>query len=229
MSFTKWAGPDTVTLMDAKRITASKRRLLEHLKRVGSATVAELAAHLEVTGVAVRQHLATLQESGLVRTRRQEPEGRGRPAADWSLTPLAHDLFPDRHSDLTVELIEAARATYGEAGLERLVAHRSSGQIGAYRELLSRSGESLGDKVRALARQRTAEGYMAEAVEEGSGGYLLVEHHCPICEAAETCTGLCDAELRVFRESLGDGVQVERTRYLLSGGDRCVYRIQGTD
>lgn len=212
-----------------KRITASKRRLLERLKRCGPATVSELAGDLEVTDVAVRQHLAALEERGLVRSRRQEPDGRGRPAVEWSLTRLAQELFPDRHSDLTVELIEAARAAFGEEGLDSLVAQRARRQVEAYRALLESRGDTLADRVRALARQRTAEGYMAEMVSEDDGAYLLIEHHCPICEAAESCTGLCEAELEVFRQSLGDGVRVERTQHLLADADRCVYRIETAD
>jgi len=55
---------------------------------------------------------------------------------------------------------------------------------------------------------------------------LLIEHHCPICEAAEACAGFCRAELGVFRAVLGDDVSVERTEHLLSGGARCAYRIR---
>jgi len=98
-------------------------------------------------------------------------------------------------------------------------------QTSSYGDLLSKPGTSLAGKIKALARQRTAEGYMAEAVPEKRGAYLLIEHHCPICEAARSCTGLCDSELEVFQKSLGEGVRVERTQHLLSGGARCVYRI----
>lgn len=212
--------------MDPKRITGAKRRLLERLKRGGPSTAATLARSLELTDVAIRQHLTTLEETGLVRQRRRAPVGRGRPAIEWSLTSLAQEMFPDRHADLTVDLIEAVRATFGERGLDRLVARRAKEQTGRYRERLSKAGTSLPGKVKALARERTAEGYMAEVVPEKRGSYLLIEHHCPICEAARSCTGLCNAELEVFQKSLGSGAVVERTQHLLSGGDRCVYRIR---
>lgn len=215
--------------MDPERITEAKRRLLERLKRAGPATALQLARSLGLTDVAVRQHLLALEEGGLVEERRREPEGRGRPSVEWSLGPLAQELFPDRHADLTVGLIEAARATFGQEGLDRLVTHRAREQTSAYRELLSKPGTSLAGRVKALARQRTAEGYMAEAVPEKRGAYLLIEHNCPICEAARSCTGLCNAELEVFQESLGDDVRVERTQHLLSGGARCVYRIRKSE
>ena len=48
-------------------MTDAKRRLVERLKRVDSATASELAAEFDLTDTAVRQHLESLQEAGLVR------------------------------------------------------------------------------------------------------------------------------------------------------------------
>jgi predicted ArsR family transcriptional regulator len=80
-------------------------------------------------------------------------------------------------------------------------------------------------RVRALATRRTAEGYLAEVQTDDDGGVLLVEHHCPIADAARSCAGLCRTELDVFRRLLGDDVVVERTSHLLAGDQRCAYRI----
>jgi predicted ArsR family transcriptional regulator len=212
--------------MRPESISGAKRRLLERLKRSGAATAGELAAGLELTDVAVRQHLAALEESGLVLQQLKPPAGRGRPATLWSLSEMAQEIFPDRHADLTLDLIQAVRESFGEEGLEKLVTARSRRQQEVYREQLSAAGAALKKRVEALARQRTAEGYMAETVAEGRGAYLLIEHHCPICEAARSCTGLCQAELDVFQQALGKGVSIERTQHLISGDQRCVYRIR---
>ena len=66
---------------------------------------------------------------------------------------------------------------------------------------------------------------MAEAQPDGDD-VLLVEHHCPVCSAATACTGLCRGELDLFREVLGDDVEVERTQHLMAGDARCVYRVR---
>ena len=42
------------------------------------------------------------------------------------------------------------------------------------------------------------------------------------------CLGLCTAELELFREALGDGVTIERDQHLLTGAQRCSYRITRT-
>ena len=87
------------------------------------------------------------------------------------------------------------------------------------------SRKSLRGRLDALAARRTNEGYVA-AVEKQGGDYLLVENHCPFCVAARACSGLCSAELAVFRHALGDDVEVERTDHILAGARRCAYRIQ---
>jgi predicted ArsR family transcriptional regulator len=204
----------------------ARRRVLELLKRAGALAATEIARRLGFSDVAARQHLAVLDEAGLVVSETQAPAGRGRPATLWSLADKARALFPDRHGELAVGLIEAIREAGGEETLLRIVEVRARDQENLYRGLMPPRSASLRKRVQALADQRTAEGYMAEVVQEKPGVYLLIEHHCPICDAAAACTGLCRAELEVFERVLGDEVEIERTSHLLSDGDRCVYRIR---
>ena len=210
-------------------MTDAKRRVLDRLKRVDGATAAELATELELTEAGVRQHLDGLEANGLVARRERPASGRGRPPVEWALTDVASELFPDRHGDLTVELIDAVRNALGEEGLEKVVDARAEQQLASYRADLPVPGEAtLGRRIGALARRRSAEGYMAEARREGDG-WMLVEHHCPVCEAAQACTGLCRTELDLFRATLGPDVEVERTQHLLSGDARCAYRVTERD
>jgi predicted ArsR family transcriptional regulator len=175
--------------------------------------------------MAVRQHLYALAEQNLV-TSRDDPRPLGRPAKLWQLTPAANDVFPNAHADLTVSLLRSVRETFGEAGVGRLIGARSREQVEAYRAALPRGG-SLRTRLEALAKIRTAEGYMAEVQPESPGTWLFVENHCPICAAAATCQNLCAGELNVFRAVLGPRAQVERTDHILAGARRCAYRVQG--
>jgi len=206
--------------------TTSKRRIVDLIKREGPQTAQDLAVFLGVTDVAIRQHLLGLEEQGLVDQQPMKPSGRGRPAVVWSLTEASRSLFADRHAELTVALLEATRQAVGEDGLDRIINERARQQIEEYRARLPGKGASLADRVEALARLRSAEGYMAETKEDDDGSVLLIEHHCPICDAAKCCLGLCRAELQVFWISLGSDVVVEREEHLLDGATRCVYRIK---
>jgi predicted ArsR family transcriptional regulator len=201
----------------------SRRAILELLKWNGPQDARALAERLEISAMAVRQHLYALAAEKLVESE-DEPRPMGRPAKLWRLTSAANALFPNAHADLTVSLIGSMREAFGEQGLERLVSVRTRDQIAAYQAQVPRRGP-LRKRLEALAALRTREGYMAEVQRDGEG-FLLVENHCPICVAAAACTNLCAGELRVFREVLGEDVQVERTDHILAGARRCAYRVR---
>jgi len=152
--------------MPTTPLTPAKRRVLDLLKRLGAVRASELARRLGLTDVAVRQHLAALEHRGLVEQTPTPPEGRGRPSSAWSLTETAHGLFPDRHGDLTVSLIQATRRALGQQGLDRVIAQRGREQLRDYRTLLPGPSATLKKRVEALARQRSAEGYMPEVRKE---------------------------------------------------------------
>jgi predicted ArsR family transcriptional regulator len=206
----------------------TKRQIIERLKRA-DAKVADLARALDMTEAGVRQHLDALADHGLVVSRTGIAAGRGRPATVWALTDLAQDLFPDRHDDLTVELITAVRTALGDDGLAKVIDARGDKQRAAYEGALPKRG-TLRERVAALARIRTEEGYVAEVADPPDApdgdAVLLIEHHCPICTAASSCPGLCGSELELFREVLGPHVSVERTQHIIAGDRRCTYRIE---
>jgi len=109
-----------------------------------------------------------------------------------------------------------------------VITERTRLQQSDYESAIAKAGGSLESRAKALAKARTAEGYMAEVTKlsKEESDLLLIEHHCPICEAAEACVGFCRAELSVFQAVLGEDVSVERTEHLLAGQPRCAYRIR---
>jgi predicted ArsR family transcriptional regulator len=211
-----------------KPLSTAKQRVLEHLKRSDGATAAEVAAALAITEAAVRQHIDTLVERGLVERRAlpRTQAGRGRSPVEWVVTPEAASQFADRHGQLTVELLGAINDALGPKGLDRVIDSRAEQQLEVYRTVVPAAGTAtLEKRVRALARQRTTEGYMADVHREGDG-FVLVEHHCPICTAAAACPGFCRSELELFRDTLGADVTIERTAHILAGDVRCAYLIR---
>lgn len=205
-------------------LSDTKRRIVERLKRVESATATDLAGEFGLTDTALRQHLDALEETGMVTRSMTEPTGRGRPPVHWQLGPAAAEAFPDRHGELTVDLIESVRVTLGDKALDRVIAARSDRQTEAYTRALDGLTD-IGDRVRRLGEIRSDEGYLAEVRRDGDA-YFLIEHHCPIREAATACGALCGAELDVFRRALGPDVAVSRTQHVMAGDRRCAYRVE---
>jgi len=201
----------------------TRRTILDTLKSGGSRDAQSLAEELEITAMAVRQHLYALQDEKLVDFE-EEPREMGRPAKMWHLTTEADQFYPNGHADLTVDLLRSVRAAFGEQGLEKLLSVRAKETEALYTENLA-TAKSLKQRLRALAKVRTREGYMAEVQTDEDGTLLFVENHCPICEAATECQGLCAKELEVFQNVLGPGVNVERTDHIQAGARRCAYRI----
>ena len=205
-------------------LSDTKRRIIERLKRVESATATDLASEFGLTDTALRQHLDALEEVGMVTRSIAEPTGRGRPPVHWQLAAASAGAFPDRHGELTVDLITSVRSTLGDKALDRVIAARADRQAGGYALALAGS-KDVAVRVRRLADLRTDEGYLAEVTTDGDA-FTLVEHHCPIRDAAAACGALCNAELDAFQRALGSDVTVTRTQHVLAGDRRCAYRVE---
>ena len=205
-------------------LVPSRQGIVRLLKQQGPSDSEALAAKLGISAMAVRQHLYALRAQKLV-TYQEEQRPIGRPAKMWGLMPAAESHFPDAHEGLTVNLLNAVEQTFGEQGVKHVVLQCTQQQIETYRSLIP-ARASLQNRLKKLITLRNEEGYMAEVQRQPDGSFLLIENHCPICAAANTCPKLCDAEIEVFRAILGEDGVIERTEHMLAGARRCVYRIR---
>jgi predicted ArsR family transcriptional regulator len=202
-----------------------KGQILHRLKTQGAQTASALAAQLQVSPMAIRQHLQHLKTGQWV-TYREERRPMGRPVKLWQLTERSTSHFPDSHADLISDLLRSITTVFGGTGLDQLIAERSHRQVETYRaKLADAAATDWQQQVRCMAQLRTQEGYMAEVIEQPDGGLLLVENHCPICVAAQTCQQLCSAELDTFQTVFGSTITIERIEHILRGDRRCAYRV----
>ncbi|MDE0201421.1 MAG: transcriptional regulator [Rhodospirillaceae bacterium] len=201
----------------------ARQRILFLLKTQGPMSASTLASHLDISTVAVRQHLRRLHTDRLT-DYRESWSGVGRPARIWALTSRGNGEFPDNHLDLSEALLRGVRKVFGASGLRKLITAYRRETTERYRSFIE-PGSSTEDRLAVLADQRTADGFMAEWHREDGGSHIFIESHCSIAAAARTCNELCTAELFMFQNILGRKVKVERIDHLLSGSDRCCYRI----
>ena len=201
---------------------STPEQLLFELKTRGPATARDLAVRVGITRQAAREHLRRLGTEHLVEYTRAF-SGVGRPGHSWRLTERGHGRFPDTHAQMTVELIEAIRGEFGEAGLDRMVARREQAMMERYEEALG-TADTLAERVVRLVQIRSAEGYMAESHCRDDGTFVIIENHCPICAAAASCKGFCRSEFTLFARLLAPA-QIERSEHLLAGARRCSYLI----
>ena len=215
----KQAGPESTP-----KSPTGRAGVLDLIKREGPIATEDLAARLGVTAMAIRQHLAGLENEGLATHETRSGE-RGRPAKLWQATAAANDRFADAHSALAADLVVQMTKAFGEEGLDKILKLRTAEQEKTYGARLAEK-RSLKGRLDALARIRSQEGYMADVRRDpDTGDWLFVENHCPICAAARLCTGLCREELALFDRVLGSDVRVERVSHILAGASRCAYRV----
>ncbi|KGK10194.1 transcriptional regulator [Vibrio navarrensis] len=197
-------------------------RILQSIKRDGSVTAKQLAEEFGMTTMGARQHLQGLEEAGIVSFHDVKVKV-GRPTRHWSLTLKGHEQFADRHSELTIQMIDVVESLFGSDGLAKVAAEREHRTFIQYQKALAACGD-LHSKLQKLTEIREEEGYMAE-LEQTDEGFLLSENHCPICRAATRCPALCQSELNVFQKLLGEHCHIERTEHIIEGQRRCAYRI----
>ena len=196
--------------------------ILQTIKKDGAVTAKQLAEQLNMTTMGARQHLQSLQKEGFLSFEDLKVKV-GRPTRHWSLTPKGHAQFADRHSELTIQVIEAVETLFGAEGVQKVANEREAKTLANYQAELIHCSDVL-SKLTKLVELRKQEGYMAE-LEQTPQGYLLIENHCPICKAATRCPSLCQSELNVFQSLLGKDVSIERSEHIIQGQRRCVYSI----
>ena len=198
-----------------------RRAVLSTLKTRGEASAEEVAAVLGVTVSAVRQHLAPLEEHGLVAHRDQRP-GPGRPRRRYCLTPAAESLWPKRYGQLTNQLL----TFFDDADpdlVDQAFEHRRRVRVDRARVRLE--GRSFDDRVRELAAMLDDDGYLASCERVGPGRWRVVEHNCAILDVAERYGAACASELAFLRDALPEA-DVNRTAHMMAGAHVCAYDIQ---
>ena len=208
---------DTATL---DTLPATRRALLEAIKRHGEARADELAEQLGITVSAVRQHLAALQADGLV-AHTEVRAGPGRPHHNYRLSERGDELFPRRYASLVDDLLVEAAAEDPEL-IERMFARRRDRRVERAKQRLE--GRPFADRVAELASVLDEDGYLAEVVPQDDGSFRIVEHNCAILAVASQYGAACGTELEFIREVLPDA-RVERVAHLLAGGHVCAYEV----
>lgn len=199
----------------------TRRAILLRLKRSEAQTVRELSDALEITPVAVRQHLAALERQGFVKSE-EVRGGRGRPYRVYRLAERGHSLFPSSYHDLALSLLEEVETTAGREKLNQILDYRTQRILEAYRSRLE--GKDWHEKVEELGRLRDEEGYLVDIEKVGPDTYALTQHHCAVHYVADRYRQLCSEELRLFTEALD--AEVIRHEHIVEGAPRCRYLIR---
>jgi len=211
----------------APPVPVGRRVVLYAVRRIGDATVEQVADDVGITESGARQHLATLIEHGLVETTETEesPRRRGRPRLTYHVSERGDLLFPKTYGALTNELLGYV-AEDDPSGVDRLFRRRRDHRILAATARLGRH-QSLAAKVAELARILDDDGYLASSEQLGRDHFVVVEHNCAIADVAKRYGQACSSEIEFIRAVLPEA-DVTRISHMVNGDRRCAYDIRRT-
>ena len=201
-------------------LSPTQRSVLVAVKRSGEATADELAAALEISSSAVRQHLSALRSAGFIAAR-QERGQPGRPADRYHATELTEPLFVTSDSDLSIELLGHIEEE-DPALVARVFDRRRLRMVEDARDELS--GKSIDEQVRLLTELLDTQGYLADFEKLDDDHYRINLHNCAIWAVASHYRQACSAELDYLRDLIPDAV-VDRVTHKTAGAHTCAYEI----
>jgi len=201
-------------------LSATRREVLDLLKKRGEQGADQLAVATGLTISAVRQQLNALQKDGLVAFS-QRRSGPGRPRYLYHLTPAAEGLYPRAYAELTNELLEYVGDAQPEL-VDEIFRRRRQRRID--NAAIRLAGKDFPGKVQELTAILDEDGYLAEAVAQVDGSYLIVEHNCAILGIALRYGQACGTELDFIKTILHEA-RVERTSHMIQGAPACSYVV----
>lgn len=192
------------------------------LKNKAGMTADELSAQLEITRNAVRQHLAALENDGLVKKGITRASG-GRPEQLYVLTNKGNECFPRHYAWFAQLLIESVQQDAGADGLnERLT---SMGTL-VGKQLLTQHPELVnrGEKVQKLAEVMEQLGYNARSI--GSDKTTVLEaDNCVFHTLALANPNICKFDLALLAAFTDSAV--DHQECMAKGGNICSFKFSG--
>ena len=180
----------------------SRKRILEHLKKSGQASVAELSDALSLTPVTIRHHLEGLRSDGLVGkpVARRKP-GPGRPEMVYRGTPAADAHMPRNYGELCRCLLQKLQSPSTEPDLEGVLMEVGM-ELGARESVPSGSS-----RLRFIERYLENRGYFPNSFR-AEGGLRLELANCPYLEVVRTSPALCHFDRALLESLFGKTVEM---------------------
>lgn len=207
----------------SNRLTGTKGRILDLLKKNPKLSAAEFADYLHMTEMGVRKHLNTLIQDGFIDVENSK-QAVGRPVQFFSLNPKSDELFPKNYGEMTVHFLSDIEESFGKEAIEKLFLNRKIRLLDEYQShVIDRYDHE--EKTSKLNVIQNTKGYMSQLEKMSEGSYVLTEYNCPIMEVARNFPIACARETELIKDFLGAD-HVERTVCRAEGGAYCRFVIR---
>lgn len=203
------------------------------LLQQGSMTPVALAELLGLTSAAIRKHLDTLTEAGLVEFSERAPygpgalsssRGRGRPARVFSLTAKGRATFGEREDSTALSAVRFLQQVAGEQAVVEFATEIAESFAENHAQI--RDLPTVQDRVEALVFALNTDGYASDLTQGASDSTQICQHNCPIGDVAAEFPQMCEAERAMFSDLLG--VHVTRLATIAKGNPICTTMVPNT-
>lgn len=200
---------------------ATRKDILDLLRRRSQATVKEIGDELGLTSTGIRQHLTILERDGLVAS--HEERGHvGRPALVYRLSSNGDSLYPKKYDELANALIEEARTILGPPALAQLM--KSVANRFATPHLARLAAMDADDRVEAVGTILESRGNIVSRTQGADGEHSVRKHTCEYWNVATKNSIVCALDVEFVRQLAGTDARL--TTSLLRGDDCCTFHIK---
>lgn len=204
-------------------VITTKEQILELLKKYKQLSVAELASFLNITEMAVRRHLNTLEKEKMVQTVLVR-KAMGRPINLYQLTEAGEESFPRNYANLTIDLLRDIEELSGEEMVHQLFIRRKKRLLDKYEPVLQET--EFAAKIAKLAQIQNENGYMVEWERNDDGSFSFKEYNCPISRIAQSYPIACQCEQELFQEILQTSEIECKACFAIDDSPYCYYKIK---
>lgn len=191
------------------------------LKNKQGLTVDELSKQLEITRSAVRQHLAALENDGLVTQGITRPSG-GRPEQLYVLTDAGMEFFPRHYSWFAQLIVESIKQESGAEGLRVRMGMMGS-EVAQQLRRQHPGLESQQQKVEELSEVMEQLGYNTRDVTVSDGVPTIEADNCIFHSLAIKNPEVCQFDLAMMTAFTDS--KIDHQECMASGGNVCRFKF----
>jgi len=195
------------------------------LKNKGGLTLEELSEYLKITRNAVRQHVAALENNGIVTEGVTRPSG-GRPEQLYVLTDEGKEFFPRNYSWFAQLMVESIAQESGVAGLRERLGTMGKGVA---QQLLSQNSvlKTREQKVEKLSEVMEELGYNTRSFAVNSDALTIEADNCIFHNLAMKNPDICQFDLALL--STFTDSTVNHQECMAKGGNVCRFKFKAKD
>ena len=177
--------------------------VLMQLKMTGGMAVSDLAKELGGSYMTVKQHCEDLTKHGYLMRIRVPRTEIGRPEIFYRLAEKADAMFPAIPSTFSIQMLEHARALFGDTAPEKLLYQYFQDHEKSWKARVSQ-GTTLLYRAGLFVKLRSKEGLFMRCIhDESTGKITLREFHHPLRPIFEKFPRAVSMEQRAMEEALG--------------------------